>query len=147
MTISRNNRFLAERPGIATRKNCLECCHGSAAEVQHCSSKGCPTWANRLGRKPTQEILAEGGDTKMYPLEDAMTVAEFFKRGGTFLKAIKRFCLDCSGGTKSAVRNCSHTDCRFHRFRFGKNPNRKMTTEQREIVAARLKANVRKVRQ
>jgi len=74
----------------------------------------------------------------MYPLEDGMTVAEFFKRGGTFLKAIKRFCLDCSGSSKSAVRDCSQTHCRFHRLRFGNNPNRKMSEEQRVLAAARL---------
>ena len=60
----------------------------------------------------------------MYPLEDGVTVAEFYAHGGTVLKAIKRRCLDCSGGSKSDVRDCAHTTCDLHPFRLGKNPNR-----------------------
>jgi len=89
-------------------------------------------------------MLAEVGDRKMYPLEDGMTVAEFHKNGGTGLKAIKRRCLDCSGGSKSEVRECRQSACDLHPFRLGKNPNRTMSPEQREIAAARLKANLKR---
>lgn len=78
----------------------------------------------------------------MFLIEDGMTVAEFIKDGGTPLKAIKRRCLDCSGGSKAEVRNCKRVGCDLHPYRLGSNPNRKMSAEQREIAAARLKANI-----
>jgi len=91
-------------------------------------------------------MLAELGDCKMYPLEDGLSVAEFHKNGGTALKAIKRYCLDCSGGSKSEVRNCKHFTCSFHPFRLGKNPNRRMSPAQGMIRAALLRANVERSR-
>jgi hypothetical protein len=89
-------------------------------------------------------MLAEAADLEMYPLEDGMTVAEFLENGGTPLKAIRRRCIDCSVGSKAEVRDCRHITCDLHPFRFGKNPNRKMSPEQRAIAAARLKANIRR---
>jgi hypothetical protein len=103
---------------------------------------GCPSWTYRFGRKPTPDLLAEAGDHKIYPLEDPMTVAEFHRYGGTPLKAIKRHCLDCSGRSKEAVRNCQYVTCELHLNRHGKNPNRKAKPEQREKAAARLRANL-----
>jgi hypothetical protein len=132
------------RPLAAIRRNCLSCCKGSALEVSLCRSLGCPSWTYRFGRRPTPDLLAEAGDHKMYPLEDPMTVAEFHRNGGTALKAIKRYCLDCSGGSKSEVRNCKCVACPLHPFRLGKNPNRRMRPNQREIAAARLRANRRR---
>jgi hypothetical protein len=82
----------------------------------------------------------------MYPLEDGLSAAEFHKNGGTASKAIKRYCLDCSGGSKSEVRNCKCVTCPLHPFRFGKNPNRAASPEQRIIRAALLKANVERSR-
>jgi hypothetical protein len=41
------------------------------------------------------------------------------------LKAIRQHCIDCSGGSRAEVRNCSITDCSLHAFRFGYNPKRK----------------------
>ena len=78
----------------------------------------------------------------MYPLEDGVSAAEFHKNGGTALKAIKRFCLDCSGGSKAEVRDCQYQTCPLHLFRFGKNPHRRMGPEQRRKAAARLQANI-----
>jgi hypothetical protein len=78
----------------------------------------------------------------MYPLEDGMTVAEFHEHGGTRIDAIVRRCLDCSGYSKSEVRDCRHVTCHLHPFRLGKNPNRKLSPEQSAIAAARLKANI-----
>jgi hypothetical protein len=87
-------------------------------------------------------MLSEAGERQMYPLEDGLTVAEFFEGGGTVLRAIRLYCFDCSGGSKSEVRNCQHVTCELHPFRFGRNPNRKLKPEQRRIAAARLRANV-----
>lgn len=33
--------------------------------------------------------------------------------------------MDCSGGVKSEVKNCEHTDCPLYVFRLEKNPNLK----------------------
>jgi hypothetical protein len=82
----------------------------------------------------------------MYPLEDGVSAAEFYKNGRTALKAIKRYCLDCSGGSKSAVRNCIWVTCPLHPFRFGTNPNRKLSPDQRMTRAALLQANVERSR-
>ena len=35
---------------------------------------------------------------------------------------MRRFCLECEGGNKEAVKECSIGDCLIHSFRFGKNP-------------------------
>ena len=130
------------RPLVAGRQHCLECCSGSALEVSLCTAKSCPLWMYRYGKKPTANILAEAGDRKIYPLVANSTVAEFHKNGGTALKAIKRRCLDCAGGSKSEVRDCQHFACDLYNFRLGRNPNRSMSPKQRQVAAARLQANV-----
>lgn len=56
-------------------------------------------------------------------------VKESAKSGTKILspvKAIKRHCLDCSGGSKKEVRECIIQDCPLYPFRLGKNPNRKL---------------------
>ena len=129
-------------PLEARRLYCLGCCNGSALEVRLCSEMSCPLWPYRLGRNPTADMIAQLGDRPLHPLEDAVTAAEFHKKGGTGLKAIKRRCLDCSGYSKSEVRDCSNRDCPLHPFREGRNPNRKMRPEQSAIRAELLKANL-----
>lgn len=128
-------------PSKSIRGYCLWCCGNSAYEVSRCPATACSLWAYRFGPAPTADMLEEAGDALMYPVEDGPTVAEFFEKDGTRLKAIKRKCLDCSGGSKSEVRNCWDEVCSLHPFRLGKNPNRAMSPEQREVAAARLKVN------
>jgi hypothetical protein len=132
------------KPGEATRANCLVCCNGSAHEVRYCSSKHCPLWLFRLGTNPTADMLAEASHLRMYPLESETTVGDFHENGGTRVKAIKRYCLDCSGNSRADVRKCQRVACELYPFRLGKNPNRKMGPEQRAIAAARLGTNVRR---
>ena len=38
------------------------------------------------------------------------------------VKIMRRFCLDCMGGNKAAVKECSTYDCLIYPFRLGKNP-------------------------
>lgn len=38
------------------------------------------------------------------------------------VKAIRAYCLDCTGNQPGEVRNCEITRCPLHPFRFGKNP-------------------------
>jgi hypothetical protein len=40
------------------------------------------------------------------------------------VKVMRRFCLECQGGNKEAVKECLIDDCLIHTFRFGKNPAR-----------------------
>ena len=40
----------------------------------------------------------------------------------TFNKAVRLKCLECTVGSRSAVRECETTSCPLHAFRMGKNP-------------------------
>jgi hypothetical protein len=130
----------AERltPLQAVRQKCLWCCHGSAHEVAHCPAKACPSWPFRFGRKATDELITEQGDTPLHPMEWRMTAAQFHAGRYSALKAIRCKCLDCSGAAKSQVRNCAFVDCALHPFRQGKNPNRAYSPEERARRAAQL---------
>lgn len=58
------------------------------------------------------------------------------------VKAIRKFCLDCLGGSYREVERCTATDCALYPFRMGKNPfraKREMTEEQRAAAAERLR--------
>jgi hypothetical protein len=118
-------------PLQAIRQKCLWCCEGSTHEVALCPAKACPLWAFRFGHKPSAEIIAEQVETPLYPLEWWMTAAEFHAGRLSPLKTIKRKCLDCSGASKSEVRDCAFNDCALHPFRQGKNPNRTYRPEER----------------
>ena len=133
---------VAPTPSKAIRAHCLSCCGNSAYEVSRCPATSCSLWTYRFGPAPTASMLEEAGDALVYPLEDRTTVTEFSEKGGTRLKAVKRRCRDCAGGSKADVRDCQHVACDLHHFRLGRNPNRSMSAEQREIAAVRLKANV-----
>jgi len=41
----------------------------------------------------------------------------------TRIKAIRMFCLDCAGGERATVRNCSFVDCALHPHRLSKRPS------------------------
>lgn len=43
------------------------------------------------------------------------------------LAAIRRYCLECSGGVRKDVETCQLTDCPLFAFREGKNANRQAT--------------------
>lgn len=38
------------------------------------------------------------------------------------VKIMRKYCLECEGGSKEGVKECSTSDCLIHPFRFGKNP-------------------------
>lgn len=57
------------------------------------------------------------------------------------IKAIKEFCLECSGGSANEVKQCAVQRCPLYAFRNGKNPYRTkriMSDEQKAEAAARL---------
>ena len=58
------------------------------------------------------------------------------------VKAIRAFCLECSGGSTSEVKCCPVEKCPLYPFRFGKNPyrqRREMTEEEKRVLADRLR--------
>jgi len=134
------------RPRRAVQDHCKWCTNGSAHDVRLCASTRCPLWPHRSGRKPAPDDIVEVSALRIYPEEDLLTSAQLFGTSGSVLKAIARRCLDCSGGSKSEVRNCQRVDCDLHHLRLGRNPNRAPSTEQRKIKAARLKANIERAK-
>lgn len=56
------------------------------------------------------------------------------KNNLTPIKAIRKHCLDCSGGSVAEVRNCIVTDCPLYQYRLGKNPNRKGINRYTKVV-------------
>lgn len=50
----------------------------------------------------------------------------------TPLRAIRMKCLDCCCGSSMEVSECPCVDCSLYPFRFGKNPNVKLSDEERE---------------
>lgn len=57
------------------------------------------------------------------------------------LKAIRAFCLECSGDSTAEVKSCPRSVCPLFSFRFGKNPYIKrgeLTEEERQVLRERL---------
>jgi hypothetical protein len=127
-------------PLRALRRHCLWCCNGSENEVRLCSAKACPLWTSRFGHRQTAEDKAAVAEVKLYPLERATTGADFHDKGGTALKAIRRRCIDCSGGSAIGANGCKASHCDLHPFRKGRNPNFKISEERRARLAASLSA-------
>lgn len=57
----------------------------------------------------------------------------------TPIKAIRAKCLDCCCGSAKEVELCPIPDCSLYPYRFGKNPNIKLSDEQRAKRAAHFK--------
>lgn len=57
----------------------------------------------------------------------------------TPMKAIRAKCLDCCCGQYKEVELRPCKDCSLYPYRFGKNPNIKLTEEQKAARAAHLK--------
>ena len=58
------------------------------------------------------------------------------------VKAIRAFCLECSNGATSEIKECPVTKCPLYPFRLGRNPyrqRREMTEEEKQVLADRLK--------
>tara|TARA_R100001369_G_scaffold46737_3_gene73115 strand:- start:15360 stop:15602 length:243 start_codon:yes stop_codon:yes gene_type:complete len=56
------------------------------------------------------------------------------------LKAIKKNCIECSGGSFAEVKECTVYKCHMWPFRLGKNPWRKeMSQEQKDKAGLRFK--------
>lgn len=110
-------------PLKAARRHCVDCCNGSFKEVDLCPAKGCSLWAFRFGRRPDDDAKADQAWITLHPAEDGISGADFHGKGASALKAIRRRCVDCSGGSRQEVQGCKSTACDLWQFRLGKNPN------------------------
>ena len=54
------------------------------------------------------------------------------------VKVIRDYCLYCCNGSAAEVRNCHITKCILYAWRFGKNPFKVFTEEQRKKLRERL---------
>lgn len=57
----------------------------------------------------------------------------------TPIKAIRAKCLDCCCGSPVEVAECPCADCSLYAFRYGHNPNIKLTDEQKRARTAHLR--------
>lgn len=62
----------------------------------------------------------------------------------TPIKAIRAKCLDCCCGSSDEVKACPCTNCPLYEFRFGKNPNIKLSAEEKARRASLLPMNTQK---
>jgi hypothetical protein len=78
-------------------------CVGSAADVRDCR-----------------------GDRMLGNQGDKNGVCYFFPyrlgRGRPSVKVIRKFCLECQGGSRAFVADCENPACAVYDYRFGKNP-------------------------
>jgi hypothetical protein len=89
-------------PSRTIRVHCHYCVQSrSDKEVENCTGhivfatgKPCPFYEYRMGNKRSS------------------------------VKNMRKFCLECQGGNKEFVRDCTTNYCLIHPFRFGKNPAR-----------------------
>jgi hypothetical protein len=144
----------------AIRRYCLECCCNSAQEIRLCPSTDCPLWPWRFGKRPTVEMSqnrdeqarqnAYGGAVRRYqgkrPDMRNMTTGLPVHRP---LKAIRERCIDCCGYSALEVRlcPCRHggdlpypiEPCSLWPYRFGKDPDYRMTALQMAARTGSLK--------
>lgn len=58
------------------------------------------------------------------------------------VKAIRAFCMECSGDSTAEVKRCPREVCPLYPFRLGKNPyrqRREMTEEEKLVLVDRLR--------
>ena len=82
--------------------------------------------------------LEQNASVKLHPAERSTTVGELYGRGGAVLIAMRRRCIDCSGGNMAEVRSCKYDTCPLHSFRMGKNPNIRLSPERKAQLLTRL---------
>lgn len=90
-------------PKEAVRKKCMECV-GCSSSVTNCGG---------------DKMIGQGDENSrcyFYPYRNG-------KRRPS-VQRIRRFCLECTGGSYKLVADCRSFQCPVYEFRFGANPNR-----------------------
>ena len=86
-------------PGEAKKKLCVQCICKSqfnSDEVENCKGDKSGT-----------------GACPIYPYRIGKRMS---------VKVFRKFCLNCMGGNRESVSDCTTTDCPAYEFRMGKNP-------------------------
>lgn len=52
----------------------------------------------------------------------------------TPIKAIRAYCIECSGGQKKEVKECPITKCTLYPYRMGKRPKKDICIDEAELV-------------
>ena len=76
-------------------------------------------------------------------MSECREITESSKKGGnimvTPLKAIRSYCVQCSGDSASEAKSCSIADCPLFGYRLGKTGRtRILTAEQKQMLGKRL---------
>ena len=108
-------------PLKAIRWFCKQCCSDDRSTISCCASYCCPLWPYRPYVNK-QAILGSGHVEQISPRTYAHTIrnphtGELMKMKTTADTALKLKCLDCTGGNKTEVRDCSGPTCALYCFR------------------------------
>ena len=52
----------------------------------------------------------------------------------TPIKAIRAYCIECSGGQKKEVKECPIAKCTLYPYRMGKRPKKDISIDEVELV-------------
>ena len=112
------------KPLQSVHKYCVWCVCGNSRHLDElCSGPVCPLYIYRHGKNEY-----DGGEIEIEVLGEKIKVSNY-----NVVKAIKYRCIDCVGGDKKEVKNCSSYEnnpegvnpCPLWEFREGHNPHRK----------------------
>lgn len=92
-----------QSPLMSVHAHCVWCCSGHAGEVARCPAQHCPLWLLRLGHRPKALDVERQANVALHPCERPATASELHETSGAVLKAIRRRCIDCSGGPNHKV--------------------------------------------
>ena len=90
-------------PKQAVTRKCVECV-GNTLAVKDCGG---------------DKMIGQGNENAQcyfYPYRNG--------KGRPSVKTIRKFCLECMGGSYKLVVGCRSLQCPVYEFRFGTNPNR-----------------------
>lgn len=69
------------------------------------------------------KVIRECGGEYVKATQKPCALFKYRLKGKGNLKAIRRNCVECMGGSFESVSDCQTTDCILHPFRFGKLPS------------------------
>ena len=95
-------------PKKTIRTYCKDCCVGQIREIRLCPIIKCEIYPYRFGKMPKKE------DLEMVELHG---IPKY-----TPIRAMRKYCLECGGGSVKDVRFCDVKKCPLYVYRFGKRP-------------------------
>ncbi len=95
-------------PKKTIRAYCKDCCVGQIREIKLCPIIQCEIYLYRFGR------MAKDEELKMM---ESLGIPKY-----TPIKAMRKKCLECNGGSVKDIRFCDVKKCPLYPYRFGKRP-------------------------